>query len=115
MAQNWRDRRNEARKGSAFIDGLAPQAEWDRSVREEFRRYWEQLHPDPLARPSDESAQFIETRRAFVAGVYVMLCKMRSVAEPTVSEDRATEHFESLVTECNEFYSMLKRISEDQV
>lgn len=112
MAKSWRERREAARK-SKFL-APTPVEQWDRSVREEFRRYWEQIHPDPLTRPDDESVQFIETRRAFYAGVYVMLHKMRSVAEPGISEDAATEHFEALVVECNEYYAMIKRISEEQ-
>jgi hypothetical protein len=97
VAKDWSDRRKRARRASPFIDGLRPPAEWNLTAREEFRRYWERIHPDPLTRPNDESAQYIETRRAFVAGVYVMLGKMRSV--------------DALVTECHAFYEMIRRVA----
>jgi hypothetical protein len=39
-----------------------------------------------------------------------MLCTMRAIAEPDVSEDDGTAHVEALHRECVAFYERMKRI-----
>lgn len=104
----WR-RRREAAKRSAFLNS-APPEQWKLTVAEQFRRYWCHIHPDPGERPDDESTQYIETRRAFYAGVFDMLCTMRAIAEPGVTEDEGTAHIEALHCECVAFYERMKKL-----
>ncbi len=106
--KDWRQRRDRANK-SAFLN-LAPPEKWKATLAERFAAYWERIHPDPLTRPNDESAQFIETRRSFYAGVFDMLCTMRGIAEPGVSEDEATDHLEALYRECVAYYQKIKEL-----
>lgn len=105
---NWRKRRDAAKR-SAFLNS-APRREWRLTVAEQFTRYWEHIRPDPRDRPNDESTQFIETRRAFYAGVFDMLCTMRAIAEPGVTEDEATAHVEAIHNECVALYEKMKRL-----
>lgn len=104
----WRKRREAARR-SAFLNSTPP-VEWKLTVAERFKRYWEHIHPDPLTRPDDESAQFIETRRSFYAGVFDMIGAMRAIAEPGVAEEEGTAHLEACYLECVAFYERMKKL-----
>lgn len=111
MATNWRARRERARN-SAFLNSTPP-PDWKRSVAEQFEEYWTRIYPDPRDRPNDESVPYIETRRAFYAGMFTMLCAMRAIAEPEVSEKDAFEFVEGCHKECIAFYERMRRIYED--
>jgi hypothetical protein len=105
---DWRKRREKA-KQSAFL-ASAPPEKWKLTIAERFARYWEHVFPDPATRPNDESAQYIETRRAFYAGTFDMLCTMRAIAEPDVSEDEGTDHVEACWRECVAYYERMKKL-----
>jgi hypothetical protein len=105
---SWKERREKARR-SAFLNSAPPKL-WKQTVAAQFAEYWLCIHPDPMLRPNDESAQFIDTRRPFYAGIFSILSAIRAIAEPGVSEDEGTDHIEACWQECVAFNERLKRL-----
>lgn len=105
--KSWRDRREKAKRAA---QDAAPKDELRLTVAERFNRYWEHIHPDPLDRPSDESVQFIETRRAFYAGVFEMLCTMGMINQPGVSEEALVECVVACRAECIAYFQKMKEL-----
>jgi hypothetical protein len=53
-------------------------------------------------------AQLVEMRRAFMAGVQVMLGINRGIGDPSVSEERGAEILEGLEAEMREFVELIR-------
>jgi hypothetical protein len=73
-----------------------------------LRRDWDDYNANVL--PKDAPPiQRSETRRAFYAGAYTMLCKVSEIGESHVSEDQGVSTLESLKAECEAFYDQMNR------
>jgi hypothetical protein len=57
--------------------------------------------------------QVKETKQAFFAGAFAMLCAAKAIGEPEVSEDEGVQYLEDRQQEATAFYKdMMKRYAE---
>lgn len=75
------------------------------SIEEEWREFsamiFNGVNPSPV--------QVEETRRAFYAGVWVMVCMARRIGAPDVSELEGVVHLTKIENEVEAFYKDLMR------
>lgn len=66
-----------------------------------------------FAKVTPAKNQESEMKRAFFAGAWAMLCAMREVGEPHISEDAGIQYFEDRQQEGREFYrDLITRYAE---
>jgi hypothetical protein len=80
-----------------------------KTIAEEFDDYagmiFAKLNPGPV--------QVEETRKAFFAGAWAMLCAMRNVGNPEFTEEQGIQFFEERHREGEEFYrELIRKYSE---
>ena len=80
-----------------------------KSIEEEWQGFsamiFAKLNPCPV--------QVEETKRAFFAGAWAILCALNEVGEPHISEDQGVQYFEDRQAEGKAFYqSLIKRYAE---
>ena len=75
------------------------------SVRKMWNDLWDCIKLPGMTR---DSTQYLETRRAFYAGVFACLCQCRNAGTEATTEDEAVDYFESLYQECKSFQALVK-------
>ena len=79
----------------------------DTTVAGLFAEYIDKIFTG-MPKLAPDSAQFIETRRAFYAGAFIMLTTFNRIGDDDVDETDGAELMERLWQECQAFYRDVK-------
>lgn len=74
-----------------------------------LEQQWEEFASKVFAGFEPSRVQREEMRRAFYAGTWSLLCTLKDIAHPSISEQQALEHMNSIRVDCHEFKDRLLR------
>lgn len=68
---------------------------------------WEGFAKMVFAKMKPSKTQYVEMRKAFFAGAWALFNMTEEIGEPSVSEQQAVDHLESIRTECLAYRAQL--------